>query len=362
MKKIRFGILGSGFMGRTHAEAILRLGDRAELTAVAGGRRAADLAKRYGIAEEPTAEALIARADIDAVIVATPHHLHPAATIQALQAGKHALVEKPLAPTVEDCDRMIAAATAAKRVLAVAHHQRFRPNNREARRLLRTGAIGDLKAVVVSMPSQQPVGTSNFGSDWNWWNLPASVGHLINSLPHAIDLLRWCTGAEVATVTAFCRTMLPGIQVEDTTLALAEFSNGLVVSLFSSRALPAPPFPGETFRCRMVGSTGLIDLDPYDELRLADPQGWRVVARQPAVGHESADTAFGEGRMQAYRDQMTAFIAAIRGETRTAEEVPVGTAEDGRAAVVVCQAMLASSRERRWIDLAPADFRPAAAR
>ncbi|MDB6170606.1 MAG: putative dehydrogenase [Verrucomicrobia bacterium] len=362
MKKIRFGILGSGYMGRTHAEAVLRLADDAALTAVSGGRRAPGLAARFGIPEEPTAEALIRRADVDAVIVATPHHLHPAATILALEQGKHVLVEKPLATSVDDCDRMIAAATRSKRILATGYHQRFRPNNREARRLIQAGAIGRLQTVQVSMPSQQPVGMSNFGSDWSWWNDPASVGHLVNSFPHGIDLLRWCTGAEVSTVTAFCRTLLPDIKVEDTTMALAEFSNGVIASLYSSRALPAPPFPGEAFRCRFVGTTGLIDLDPYDELKIADEKGWRLVSKQPAVGHESADTAFGESRMQAYRDQMKAFIVAIRGEKVTPEMIPVGTGPDGRVAVAVCHAMLASSQQRRWVELSSPAAQPASAR
>jgi predicted dehydrogenase len=351
MAKLRFGILGSGYMGRTHAEAILRLPDHAVLTAVAGGSRAAGLAQRYHIAEEPTAEALIRRSDVDAVIVTTPHHLHTAATVLALQEGKHALVEKPLATSVEDCDRMIAAAAAAKRFLGTGYHQRFRPNNREARRLVQSGAIGRLETVQVSMPSQQPVGMSNFGSDWSWWNDPSSVGHLINALPHAIDLLRWCTGAEVATVSAFSRTFLPDLKVEDTTMALAEFSNGMITSLYSSRALPAPIFPGEGFRCRLVGRTGLIDLDPFDELRIADAKGWRLVQKQPPVGHDSADTAFGDSRMQAYRDQMMAFITAIRGEPVTAEMTPVGTGADGRVAVAVIHAILTSSQQRRWVDL-----------
>ena len=351
MSKIRFGILGSGYMGRTHAEAILRLGDQAALTAIAGGRRAAGLAQRYGIVEEPTAEALLRRADVDAVIVATPHHLHTDATVFAFKEGKHVLVEKPLATSVEDCDRMIAAATAAQRVLATGYHQRFRPNNREAQRLVRSGAIGRLETVQVSMPSQQPVGVSSFGSDWSWWNDPASIGHMINAFPHGLDLLRWCTGAEVSTVSAFCRTLLPDIKVEDTTMALAEFSNGVIASLYASRALPAPIFPGEGFRCRMVGTTGLIDLDPYDELRIADSKGWRLVSKQPAVGHESADTAFGEARMQAYRDQMQAFVRGIRGEPTTPDMVPLGTGRDGQVAVAICRAMLTSSQQRRWVDL-----------
>ena len=119
-------------MGRTHAEAILQLGDHATLTAISGGRRAAGLAERYGIREEATAEALIRRPDVDAIIVTTPHHVHVDATVLACKEGKHVMVEKPLATTVEDCDRMIAAAANAKRILAVGYQQRFRRNNAEA--------------------------------------------------------------------------------------------------------------------------------------------------------------------------------------------------------------------------------------
>ena len=341
-------------MGRTHAEAILQLGDRAALTAISGGRRAAGLAQRYGIPEDATAEALIRRPDVDAVIVTTPHHVHADATVLAFQEGKHVMVEKPLATTVTDCDRMIAAAVAAKRVLAVGYQQRFRRNNAEACRLIRAGAIGRVETVQVSMPGQRVTGVSSFGSDWSWWNDPASVGHLINALPHAIDMLRWLTGAEVTTVSAFCRTLLPDIPVEDTTLALAEFSNGMVTSLYSSRALPAANFPGESFRFRVVGRTGLIDLDAFDELRLADDQGWRVMSKQPPVGHLSADTAFLESRMQAYRDQMASFIGVIHGEPTPAGLPRVGSGHDGRAAVAACRAILASSNERRWVDLLPA--------
>jgi predicted dehydrogenase len=126
MKKIRFGIIGSGYMGRTHAEAVKRLPDRAELKAVWGGSRAPELARNLGVDLETDLGRLVSRPDVDAVIITTPHHLHVAETLLALEAGKHALVEKPLATKVEDCDRMIAAAASRKLMLATGYHQRFR--------------------------------------------------------------------------------------------------------------------------------------------------------------------------------------------------------------------------------------------
>lgn len=345
VSKVRFGIIGSGFMGRTHAEAVRRL-PGAELVAVAGGSRAPALAQRYGVPCESDYLALVRRSDIDAVVVTTPHHRHVDEALAAFAAGRHVLVEKPLATNVADCDRLIAAARQAGRSLAVGYQQRFRINNRRARELIRGGAIGRVQTVQVSMPLYAgTIKAGGFGGNWEWWNDPRNVGHLLNSTPHAIDLLRWFTGGDVATVSAFCRTLLPGLAVEDTTLALVEFSTGALCSLFSSRALPAPSFPGEDFRFRITGEAGLIDLDPYTELRVADTAGWRVESRQPPVKHEGADTAFADVRMQAYTDQLAAFVAMIRGEASE-----VGTAADGRAGVEACMAMLDSSAGRRWVE------------
>jgi predicted dehydrogenase len=344
MNKIRFAILGSGYMGRTHAEAVRRL-PNAELVAVCAGSRAPGLAERYGVALETDRSVLLKRRDIDAVVVTTPHHLHVEDTLAALSHGKHVLVEKPLATTVADCDRMIAAAAQGRLTLAVGYQQRFRVNNVKACALIKSGAIGRLLAVQVSMPMYAgAIKAGGFGGNWAWWNDAASVGHLINSAPHAIDLLRWFTGGNVVAVSALARTFLPEIKVEDTTMGLLEFSTGTICSLFSSRALPAPSFPGEDFRFRITGSTGLLDLDPYGELRISDEKGWRVVCQQPQVKHEVADAAFGDVRMQAYCDLNSAFIAAIEGRPNN-----VGSAEDGRAGVEACIAMLESSATLSWV-------------
>jgi len=344
MSSLRFAIIGSGYMGRTHVEAIKRL-PNAQVVAVAGGKRAPGLAERYGLEHVAVKEQLLVRPDIDAVVVTTPHHLHADETLLALEHGKHVLVEKPLATTAADCDRMIAAAAKRGVALGVGYQQRFRVNNRKACELVRSGAIGRVQVVQVSMPMYAgAIKSGGFGGDWSWWNDPASVGHLLNSSPHAIDLLRWMLQADVTGVTAASRTFLPELKVEDTTMALLEFSNGAIASLFSSRALPAPSFPGEDFRLRIVGSRGLLDLDPYSELRLSNESGWQVVSTQPPVKHEGADTAFADVRMQAYRDQMTAFIDLIEGRP-----TEVGTGADGRAAVSACRAILSASDERRWL-------------
>ncbi len=346
MKTLRFGIIGSGFMGRTHIEALKRLPGVAAV-AVAGGRRAPGLAQRYGIECVDVKDVLLHRPDIDAIVITTPHHLHVEEALAAIAHGKHVLVEKPLATSAEDCERIVAAAATAGVALGVGYQQRFRVNNRKACELVRAGTIGDVQAFQVNMPMYAgAIKSGGFGGDWSWWNDPENIGHLLNSSPHAIDLLSWMMQSQVKTVSAFSRTLLPDIKVEDTTVALMEFANGAIGTLFSSRAIPAPSFPGEDFRFRIVGSKGLLDLDAYSELRLSDENGWRVVSQQPPVKHEGADTAFADVRMQAYRDQMAAFIDLIHGRPSD-----IGSGEAGRSAVAACRAMLQSSAERRWISL-----------
>ena len=141
------GILGRGYIGATHAWAITRSVSNARVVVVAGGRRAPTLAGELGVDREPSLDALLSRSDLDAVIVATPHSLHCRQTVQALRAGTHVLVEKPIATRLKDCNEMILAAAQADRVLMVAHTQRFREGNAQARRLLDAGVLGEVLAV-----------------------------------------------------------------------------------------------------------------------------------------------------------------------------------------------------------------------
>ncbi len=352
MAKIRFGIIGSGYMGRTNAEAVKRLPELATLVAVCGGSEAPDLAQRYGVACEATVESLLARADIDAVAITTPHHLPATEGILALHAGKHALVEKAVTISLAEYDQIMATAGRRGLVLALAHFQRFRLNNLRALELIRSGAIGTVQTVQVSMPYERVLKPFFYeGGVKAKGHGAEDLGPTVNGAPHAVDLVRLFTGAEVRRVSAFSRTVAPNRSHEDTTLALMEFSNGALLSLFVSSALPGPIFPDDHFRFRIMGSEGLIDLDPFGELRLADQGGWRVVSKQPPIAYQSADTAFGDVRMQAYCAQMQSFIAAIHGQPEPGAPTRVGSARDGRIGVEVCLAIFQSSRERRWVEL-----------
>ena len=106
MAKIRFGLIGSGYINRGYAAglAIGQVPD-GELVAIAGGKRAPALAAEFGAEAEPTVPALIARDDIDAVIIGSPHTAHLPQTVMAAAAGKHVYTEKPMAVSVADATR-----------------------------------------------------------------------------------------------------------------------------------------------------------------------------------------------------------------------------------------------------------------
>jgi len=170
-------------MGRTHAEAIKRLGSQARLMAIWGGSRAAGLAADYGAVCEKSAEALAGRDDIDAIVITTPHHCH-IGSHAGPGGGQARPGRKTLATTVEDCDRMLEAAKRRGLVIATAYNERFRSMPMKAREMIAAGAIGRVQSMHAQMIAD--VGEfdkQNFGGSKSWLNLPENVGFLIDGCP-----------------------------------------------------------------------------------------------------------------------------------------------------------------------------------
>jgi UDP-N-acetyl-2-amino-2-deoxyglucuronate dehydrogenase len=344
LQKLRYGILGSGFMGRTHAEALRHI-QNAELVAVAGGTRAPKLAADYGVALCTSAEELLARDDVDAVVIATPQFAHAAEALAAAERGKHLFVEKPMATTVEDADRIVEACAKRGLALSVGYQQRYRDVPREAQRQVRAGAIGPVRTIQFSQVFVMYADPA-FGGDWSWWSNPAAVGHVLAGGVHAFDLCRWILGAEVETVFAQSRTFREAHEPENTTMAVLTFTDGTVMAHWASSATPPPGFPGLTFRAQLMGERGLLDMDAYGALKIATDGQWRTVAEQPPVNPEQASSAFGFPRMRAFVEQLDVYTRAV-----LADEPPPITGEDGRIGVRIALACIESSREGKLVRL-----------
>ena len=326
-------------MGRTNAETITKYLPDARLVAVAGGKRAAQLAADYKAACSPSVNALLERSDVDAVFISTPHSEHAADAIAAAKSGKHVLVDKPMAATVEQCSLMIEAARRAGTNLMIMFGQRFRLVNREAYRLIQEGAIGRIRAMQACS-----LNSGGLAALPPWQSLPANLGTLFGHGVHSIDLIRWLTGDEISTVAArILREEPSGNEVS--TMAVLGLREGAMATVWVSWAIPAPGFPHSAFTARVAGEAGILELDAYGVLRLGRNGTWTVIAEQAPIdfkGKGMLDAV----RMESYAAQGNEFLDSIRERRR-----PSVTGEDGRAAVEAVLAAYRSSGEQSTIIL-----------
>jgi phthalate 4,5-cis-dihydrodiol dehydrogenase len=338
-KPLLFGIVGAGFMGATYAQVVAAGLRGARLAAIAGGSRGPALAQQHGVAFHADMMPMLRDPQIGAVIIATPHALHAEQAIAAAEHGKHVLIEKPMAASVADCDRILAACTAHGVRHAVAFGQRERICNKLARELLRSGKVGRLR----HMRSFHAVG-GGMQAVPRWQLERENVGILFGHGIHNFDAMRWYTGSEIHSIVARCGAMDPAFNVEATSEVLVTMQDGTVGSIFCSFELPAPGLPRMQYGAQLICERGLIDVDAYGELRASIDGGpWEVLATQAPVDWH------GKGfldpiRLESYTLQLQNFVDAI-----AAGEEPSVTGRDGRQAVAGVLAAYESSAARREV-------------
>ena len=232
MPLIRWGLIGCGDVARKRVAAAIQNEPRSELMA-ACRRDPVELASfcdTFKIERSyRTAEDLMADPDIDAVYIATPVREHLPQTLAAAATGKHVLVEKPMALSVDECDQMIAACRAAGVKLGVAYYRRFYPLVQRVQELLQQQAIGT--PLCVSAVTTTPLTASAGESDA--WRVVASEsggGALMDIGSHRIDLFRHLFG-EINQVKAICQRVAAEYETEDTALLLLQFESGLTGTL-----------------------------------------------------------------------------------------------------------------------------------
>jgi predicted dehydrogenase len=156
-RELGFAIIGTGMVAGYHARAIAQTPGTRLVTLVASGpERAAQAAARFGAPCDYDLEAVLARDDVDAVCVCTPSGLHAPQAVAAARAGKHVLVEKPLALSLADADAMIEAARAAGVLLAVALQRRTDPDFAAVKAAVEAGELGRMVLGSVSVPYLRP--------------------------------------------------------------------------------------------------------------------------------------------------------------------------------------------------------------
>ena len=223
--RLRIALLGTGWIMDFHARAVLEH-PGAELVAAANWREPSlrRLAGRYGIARTTTDwRALAADPGVDAAVVGTPNALHAPQAIAFLDAGKHVLVEKPMAASLAEADAMVAAARRSGAFLMVAHCWRFHPDVRALRARVEAGELGEI------VKTRSYGGHAGWGPS-GWFTDPvlAGGGALVDMGVHAIDTARYLLGdPEPVRVCAAVGTRYGAYPVDDDAVLLLGWANGV---------------------------------------------------------------------------------------------------------------------------------------
>jgi len=284
---------------------------------------------------------LIADSEIDAVSVATPNCFHAEMTIAAAQAGKHVLVEKPMATSVVDADAMIKAARKAGVILMVEQTERFSPSHEVAKDIIDSGIIGQVSSVRTRSSHQGPDFWSP-GSTWFFDKKLAGFGTMADLGIHKLDLIRWLIGDDVIEVAGFADTLCKkDCEVEDSAVAVFRFSKGALGVL--EAAWTTDPSDSRTF---IYGSKGNIILDGPDSpivVNFPTPQFKFNFSLPPGKRTQSSfipniPTASRNGGVFRH------FIDCIRtGKT------PLSNGLEGRNSLAVVLAALKSSETRQFM-------------
>lgn len=376
LPSLQAGVIGTGFIGPVHVEALRRLGVSVAAIGDVGGR-GAEAAARLAI---PRAfddyRDLLACPEVDVVHITTPNRFHCEMSLAALRHGKHVVCEKPLAMNTRETERIVRAARTAKRVFAVNYNVRFYPAVLQLRRLVERGDLGD----IIHVNGSYLQDWLSKDTDYNWRLLPKEGGKLravADIGAHWMDTVAFILGARITSVLADLHTFHKTrkrplaevqtfakadgemkyatyrVQTDDFASVLLRFANGTHGNLAVSQVA--------------VGRKNCIRLEIYGSKKSAwwcseDPErlhfGHRDGANETAV---RATPAFGDGaeglmdyppgHVEGFPDTFKMNFRSIYSAILGNPTVPAlfATAEDGHRGVAVGEAIRQSHKARAWV-------------
>lgn len=229
--EVRFGLIGCGRVSPRHVQSVQELPDT-RLVAVTDviEPRAQRYARETGAVAYTDYRRMLERTDIDVVTICTPSGLHASMAIDALEAGKHVLCEKPMALSLADADRMIAAARATGRKLCIVLQNRYNPPMQDLRHTLDTGKLGRLLLGNATVRWFRP--QEYYEDGWHG-TLAMDGGAIMNQSIHHVDALQWLMG-DPLSVFAYTGTLAHRMEAEDAGVAAIRFKNGALGSVEGS--------------------------------------------------------------------------------------------------------------------------------
>ncbi len=341
-RKLRLALVGCGEIS-AHNAAGIRASKHCTLAQVMDldGQAAGSLGRQFHVPHTTELDTVLNDAGLDAVVIAVPHHLHAAIAIRAAAAGKHVIVEKPIATTLADADAMIAACERAGVTLSVLFAFRYQPHILRARELVQAGAVGDVVGTSIQFAIENPAGywgqgyTGRVLTDWRGSWEKCGGGVLIMNVCHTIDYFRFITGLEVSQVYSTFSTLNSPVEVEDIIAVSLRYEGGGVGSIQAATLARGEQVAEE----RIWGKHGTLVLAPappqvYTLRKVGGlkPATWQGLGKLPKVNPVAA-----------YMDRLATSIFENR--------PPDVTGHDGRENLAVVLAAYEAGREGRAISV-----------
>ncbi len=351
MERIGTALIGTGKIAAAHARALASLpGSRFLAVLDADDSRARAFADRYGVRAYSSLDALLDDARVRMISICTPHPTHAELAIRVAQAGRHVLVEKPMALNLDDCDAMIRAAHENGVRLGVVSQRRLYEPVVRVRDAIVQGRIGRPVLGTVNVLGWR--GEDYYAADpWRGTWAGEGGGILVNQVPHHLDLLQWLMGP-VEEVFGYCANLNHGyIEVEDTAIAVIRFQGNALGSVVVSNSQRPGLFgrihvhgengasvgvETETGSAFIAGVTSAVEPPVNDIWTIAGEEG-----RLREWQSEDRERASRVDIMTHYHGlQIEDFLAAIHDD-----RPPLVTGEEGRKSVEIASAIYRSQAD-----------------
>ena len=339
---LRIGLIGLGGIAARHLQGLAALEAEGLATCIAGAEpvdeRREEHRKTFGIPRVYASHRdLLADPDVEAVGILLPHHLHAGVTVEALDAGKHVLVEKPMAVTMEECDRMIEAEARSGRLLQIGLTGQYRPALRTARAFLDTNALGPVIQVLALVSARFPYERL----DRCYLTRSMGGGNWMGNGVHMVDWVTHLVGRKAVSVKAVLGTHMHYMHSDDTATALIRYANGVagvVISVASSRGAQ------DTAYIDVHGTQGRLQVHfdtaeyPGGMVRVGQDGAWRELDIEP---------------INDFAEQYRDFVTAIATNDR-----PPASSAYGRHIMEILFAAERSSVTGREVVLEPVERQP----
>jgi predicted dehydrogenase len=341
--RVRLGVVGVGMIGQLHARIAAQV-EQCELVAICEtDPKKRKLAHELGTNYYSDYREMIEKETLDGVIISLPNELHEPVGTACAEKRLHVLMEKPISSTVEEAQKLIAAAHKNNVQLLVAHQRRFNPMVVATRQMIRNGELGDLVGISILWCMYKPTDYFTAGP---WRKRKGSGGPILINMIHEIDNLRYVYG-EIERVYAEVSNKTRKFEVEDTVSVSLRFADGTLASILMSDAAPSlwgyectmgeNPFfyPTKGNIYVFLGTKASLTFPGMRKVYYADPSkaGWQHPITVMQLEIERKDP---------YLDQLKHFCRVAKGE-----EEPRTSGEDALRTLEVTLAVLESGQSNQ---------------